>query len=100
MKFRTTRKAIQSAHKTIYKLCYCEAQSLLQDQSPIAYTCGVYGWNADIYLIAGVCLCTGYRPFGEPVPYKLVSQYEAAATGATQEERSQLLASFLRELEA
>lgn len=99
MKFRTTRKEIQSAHKTIYKLGYCEAQYLLQDHSPVAYTCGTNGWNADIYLIDGVCICTGYRPFGQYVPYGMVHQYEQAATGATGEERSQLMASFVREIQ-
>lgn len=28
---------------------------------PIAYTCGVYGWNFDVYEIDGLTICTGYR---------------------------------------
>ena len=28
---------------------------------PIAYTCGVYGWNFDVYNVYGKTICTGYR---------------------------------------
>lgn len=28
---------------------------------PIAYTCGVYGWNFDVFEVYGVTICTGYR---------------------------------------
>ena len=26
-----------------------------------AYTCGVYGWNFDVFEVYGVTICTGYR---------------------------------------
>lgn len=40
---------------------YCDLQYLLRNHSPIAYTCGVYGWNFDVFEVYGVTICTGYR---------------------------------------
>lgn len=42
---------------------------------------GVYGWNADIYIIGKqTCVCTGYRPFGNiKVNYSLVEKYDDKA---------------------
>lgn len=40
---------------------YCDLSYLLNNHSPIAYTCGVYGWNFDVYEVYGVTICTGYR---------------------------------------
>ena len=40
---------------------YCDLSYLLRNHSPIAYTCGVYGWNFDVYDIYGLTICTGYR---------------------------------------
>lgn len=61
MKFKTTRKAIVNGSSKIVSVGYCDLQSLLINHSPIAYTCGVYGWNFDVYEIDGLTICTGYR---------------------------------------
>lgn len=68
MKFRATQKAIKESYSKIIGVGYCDLQSLLNFKSPIAYICGVYGWNADIYDIDGVAIVTGYRPFGNIKP--------------------------------
>ena len=68
MKFKTTKKAIKESYSTIIEIGYCDLQYLLNFKAPIAYTCGVYGWNADIYNIDGVAIVTGYRPFGNIKP--------------------------------
>ena len=40
-------------------------QSALTWREPNFYTVGVYGWNADVYVIdAYTVIVTGYRPFG------------------------------------
>ena len=69
MKFKTTKTAINSGY--YYKICigYCDLQYLLNYENPVAYTCGVYGWNADIYDLNDItgynaCIVTGYRPWG------------------------------------
>lgn len=40
---------------------YEELQHLFYNISPDYYTCGVYGWNMDAYVIDGYCVTTGYR---------------------------------------
>lgn len=61
MKFKTTRKAIVNSSVNIVCAGYCDLSYLLRNHSPIAYTCGVYGWNFDVYEIDGLTICTGYR---------------------------------------
>ena len=64
MKAKVTKKHVLSYYDNVLELGYCDLQTLLNRFSPQYYTCGVYGWNADIYIIDGMCICTGYRPFG------------------------------------
>jgi len=80
MKYRTTQKAVRETNGRIIKTGYCAIQHLINYKSPAAYTCGVYGWNADIYYINGVCIVTGYRPFGNIVPgYEVNYSYDEKA---------------------
>lgn len=60
MKVKTTRKAIVNGFYNVKRAGYCELSYLLNNHSPIAYTCGVYGWNFDVYEVYGVTICTGY----------------------------------------
>ena len=47
-------------------LGYCDYQDVFKYLDANAYTCGVYGWNADIYEVGGnFAIVTGYRPFGK-----------------------------------
>ena len=61
MKYRTTRKAIINGCINIKSVGYCDLCHLLRNHEPNAYTCGVYGWNFDVYEVYGVTICTGYR---------------------------------------
>ena len=61
MKYKTTAKAIREGACNPRSVGYCDLQHLLNNHSPIAYTCGVYGWNFDVYEVYGVTICTGYR---------------------------------------
>ena len=61
MKFKTTRKAVVNGSVNIIRAGYCSLQTLLSNHEPVAYTCGVYGWNFDVYEVYGVTICTGYR---------------------------------------
>ena len=61
MKFKTTTKAIKESGEIVINAGYCELQNLLNFVEPDAYTCGVYGWNYDVYKVYGVIICTGYR---------------------------------------
>lgn len=81
MKYKATMKDVKNSHYKVVKIGYCDLQDLLGFESPSAYTCGTYGWNADIYEVApGVCICTGYRPFGTaPKSYAQVREFNRRA---------------------
>lgn len=80
MKFKATKKQIMQGYYC-YSVGYCELQHLFNWVNPVAYTCGVYGWNADVYTFDNVAIVTGYRPFGVHVPYELLDKYELYARG-------------------
>ena len=61
MKFKTTAKAIREQGGRVVSAGYCDLQNLLTFEEPVAYTCGVYGWNFDVYIVDGLTICTGYR---------------------------------------
>ena len=83
MNLKTTAKAIKESTPARYlkKAGYCSMQYLLIDKTPVAYTCGVYGWNFDAYTIGEYTICTGYRNMpGEMVAdYETLNKYETAA---------------------
>ena len=65
MKTQTTKKAIMSAYRNVIKVRGCDMQDALKWREPNFYTAGVYGWNADVYVIdRDTVIVTGYRPFG------------------------------------
>lgn len=80
MKFKSIKKDIMANYPKVIKIGYCDLQFLLKYESPIAYTAGVYGWNADIYDFGGVAIVTGYRPFGNIYPdWEIVQKYKEEA---------------------
>lgn len=80
MKFKITRKEMLQRFKKVIKVPYCKAQNLTRFLDPIAYTCGVYGWSADIYDLGyGVALCTGYKPFGESIDSEFLAELDEKA---------------------
>lgn len=65
MKTQTTKKAIMNTYSNVIKVGYCDLQDALKLREPNFYTVGVYGWNADVYVIdSNTVIVTGYRPFG------------------------------------
>ena len=61
MKIKMTNKQVKERFPYIKMAGYCDLHFLLNNEEPIAYTCGVYGWNYDVYLVNGVAIATGYR---------------------------------------
>ena len=64
-KQRVTARCIREAEsvgRPTVRVGYCDLQDALSGITPDYYTAGVYGWNCDIYAIAGLTICTGYRP--------------------------------------
>ena len=109
MKYRTTRKDTLRYYDCI-KVGYCDLHDLLSFRNASAYTCGVYGWNADVYTFGGVAIVTGYRPFGRRADFETVTAYEKLAKAIrnnyryTWEEQRDLLdiliEEFLQDVEA
>lgn len=80
MKYQTTRKSVVNGYYKIISCNYCEAQFLLNYHNPVAYTCGIYGWNADVYDFGNIAIVTGYRPFGNVNKnYDLLNMYNQKA---------------------
>lgn len=61
MKYRTTAKAIRQNCSNVVCAGYCDLQTILRNHSPSAYTCGIYGWNFDVYHVYDITITTGYR---------------------------------------
>lgn len=59
-KAKITRKWIAQNY-TCVSVGYCDLYYLLVFQSPSFYTCGVYGWNCDVYTFGDYAITTGYR---------------------------------------
>lgn len=78
MKYKTTAKAIRNGSYNVKCAGYCDLHHLLHNHSATAYTCGVYGWNFDVYEVYGVTICTGYRGMpGSRLEH--ISEYEQKA---------------------
>lgn len=96
MKYKTTRKAIVNGCENIKYAGFCDLCYLLSNHEPTAYTCGIYGWNFDVYTVYGVTICTGYRGMpGERL--QGIEEYERnAKTAGTPERVEQLLQEFCK----
>ena len=66
MKTRVTAKWVRQHFASIYSAsdsALCDLQSALP--APAYYTCGIYGWNADVFILdIDTVVVAGYRPFG------------------------------------
>jgi len=79
MKYEAKKSTVMKWY-TCYSIGYGELQHLLTFEEPESYTCGMYGWNADVYDAGkGRAIVTGYRPFGKRVNYKIVDAYDQKA---------------------
>lgn len=80
-KSRETKRDIMSSYKRIICVPYCNLQTMLTLEDPWYYTCGTYGWNADVYHVdLETVIVTGYRPFGNIKPkYEVTRKYEQKA---------------------
>jgi hypothetical protein len=98
MKYRTTARDVRNGYAKIISVGYCDLQSLLSYKSPVAYASGVYGWNFDVYDIAGVAIATGYRGMpskNSTAKYDLIKEYEDKSQGKTAEEKEALIKEFI-----
>lgn len=106
MKLKTTRKAIvnDTPAACLVSAGYCSLPYLLRNHAPIAYTCGVYGWNFDVYHVYGLTICTGYRGMPGRTAESVHAYNDAAeailsdyTSGKSWEERDQAVENLLKE---
>ena len=73
-----------NAYRNVIKVGYCDMQDALKLREPNFYTTGVYGWNADVYVIDhDTVIVTGYRPFGNvELSRKVIDTMNACAESA------------------
>lgn len=103
MKYRTTKKEVMNGNKFIIGIKYADVEYLLEGQHPAVYTCGVHGWNADVYTINhNTAVVIGSRPFGNISPdYSMIHKYDQKAKQAgTVEEIKAIFAEFVAECSA
>ena len=96
-KRRVTARCIREAEKAGYptvRVGYCDLQNALSGITPDYYTAGQYGWNCDVYNIAGLNICTGYRP-AAGVPAVGVRELAGACRGADTATRDRLFAAWI-----
>lgn len=78
MKIKTTQKEIKKRYSNILAVGYAEYYDLLDKYKATFYTCGVYGWNADILIdyATDTAIVTGYRTFGNRLNDKQLTIFE------------------------
>lgn len=100
-KAKTTRKWVAGNYACV-SVGYCGLQSLLRYQSPRFYTCGVYGWNCDVYTFGDWAITTGYRGMVSHVDglgYDRTREYEKKAEAlGTRDAVNGLLKEYLAEV--
>lgn len=74
-KAKTTRKWINANYNCI-SVGYCALEYLLRYQEARFYTCGVYGWNCDVYTFGDYAITTGYRGMIDNCKYVELSASE------------------------
>lgn len=90
---RCIREAEQAGRPTV-RVGYCDLYGVLSGIDPDYYTAGVYGWNCDVYVIAGLAICTGYRP-AAGVRAVGVRELAEACRGADTATRDRLFAAWI-----
>ena len=98
MKTQVTKKAIMNSYNNVIRVGYCDLQSALAWREPNFYTAGVYGWNADVYVIdAGTVIVTGYRPFGNvELPREVIDTLNACAESVRRYLKHDMAKAYLR----
>ena len=81
MKTKVTKNEVMNGYSKVAEIYYCNLQTVLHTMDAKYFTCGVYGWNSDIYEVNESCaISTGYRPFGNVKPnYNIVRLIEKKA---------------------
>lgn len=102
MKLPATKKIMKENFSKIISIGYCDAQYLLSEEVPVAYSRGLYGWACDYYDIDRVLISTGYRPLKNKninANYPLICEYEQIAKKAERRARPGILRELIKKLD-
>lgn len=91
-KIKTTRKWV-NANFYCCSVGYCDLQNLLRYQSASYYTCGVYGWNMDVYTFGDYAITAGYRGMIDNVAkdyHSLIREYDDKAREVLNRKRNEM----------
>lgn len=76
IKARVTFREVREGFCNVYSVHYCGIQDIEQYLPCYFYSCGIYGWNCDYYVVSGsTVISTGYRPIGKDLNYDVVEKY-------------------------
>ena len=82
-KIEATKKEMRNGYNKIISIGYCNLQSLLDYERPIAYSSGINGWSCDYYVKNNILISTGYNPLKNKnvkrASFDVIMQYEDAA---------------------
>lgn len=82
MERKMLKKEVNGYYSNVISVGYCDLYYLLKCLDREGWTCGVYGWNADIFEVnKSTAIVTGYRPFGNisSNKYELNNKYNEKA---------------------
>lgn len=104
-KIKVSKSDVKNHHRKVLSIGYCQAQTLLKCEAPLMYSCGIYGWACDYYVIDDVIICTGYNPIGKCIDYEIIKKYEKKAEAIdwrqdwqeVKKQHKKLLAKFIKE---
>ena len=105
MKFKVTKKEMNSNYDQILGVGYCNLQHLLNYENEIAYSTRAEGWACDYYEIENVLISTGYAPMNSKNTkhdYNLTQNYDNKArdivnSNIDYEEKSMQVKNLLRQ---
>ena len=111
LKLKATKKTMRDGYNKIISIGYCDAESILNYQNPIAYSARTEGWSCDYYDVNGVLISTGYSPLNNKNTvennYQTIREYNSKAREIIhsdidyklkQEQVNSLLAAMVAEL--
>lgn len=81
-KIKTSMKTIKNGYKKVFRAGYCDLQFIFNNDYPVYYNSGVYGWNCDIYVDykRDIAISTGYRNMiGDCIPSEILRKYSDIA---------------------
>lgn len=79
MKYKITQKETRQNFVKVFRVGYCEIDSIEYFLSPAAYNSGINGWNYDLFTFGRYAICTGYRPIGADTDEHFIEAINAIA---------------------